>query len=218
MKRRVPIWLSYFVLWAIAMTNAVAAPELSREAALKSLENNAAETRAAAAERLGEVGTMDDVVALLNGLRDSDETVRNTAEQSIWKIWARSGDPNVDRLYARGIREMNEGSFARAISTFSEIIKLKPDFAEGWNKRATLYFMTEQYDKSLEDCDEVMKRNPYHFGALSGYGHIHVEFRLFEQAIEYFQRALKINPNMVSVARLIERLERKIKDQRGKSV
>ena len=218
MKRRVPIWLSYLVLWVIAMTNAVAAPELSREAALKSLENNAAETRAAAAERLGDVGTMDDVVALLNGLRDNDEAMRNTAEQSIWKIWARSGDPNVDRIYARGIREMNEGSFARAISTFSEIIKLKPDFAEGWNKRATLYFMTEQYDKSLEDCDEVMKRNPYHFGALSGYGHIHVEFRLFEQAIEYFQRALKINPNMISIARLIERLEQQIKDQRSKTV
>ena len=66
--------------------------------------------------------------------------------------------------------------------------------------------------------DEVMKRNPYHFGALSGYGHIHVEFKLYEQAIEYFQKALKINPNMVSVVRLIERLERQLKDQRSKSV
>ena len=214
MKRRIAIFLSCFIVW----TGAFAATELSREAALKALENSTAEFRATAADRLGEVGNMDDVVALLNALRDDDETVRNTAEQSIWKIWARSGDPNVDRLYARGIREMNEGSFTRAISTFSEIIKLKPEFAEGWNKRATLYYMTEQYDKSLEDCDEVMKRNPYHFGALSGYGHIHVEFRLLDQAIEYFQRALKINPNMGSIARLIERLERQIKEQRSKSV
>lgn len=214
MKRRIAIFLSSFIVWA----GAFAATEPNREAALKALENSVLETRVAAADRLGEVGTMDDVVALLNSLRDADETVRNTAEQSIWKIWARSGDPTVDRLYARGIREMNEGSFIRAISTFSEIIKLKPEFAEGWNKRATLYYMTEQYDKSLEDCDEVMKRNPYHFGALSGYGHIHVEFRLLEQAIEYFQRALKINPNMGSVFRLIERLERQIKEQRGKSV
>ena len=214
MKRRIAIFLSCFIVGAAAF----AATEPNREAALKALENSVLETRVAAADRLGEVGTMDDVVALLNSLRDEDETVRNTAEQSIWKIWARSGDPTVDRLYARGIREMNEGSFIRAISTFSEIIKLKPEFAEGWNKRATLYYMTEQYDKSLEDCDEVMKRNPYHFGALSGYGHIHVEFRLLEQAIEYFQRALKINPNMGSVVRLIERLERQIKEQRGKSV
>ncbi len=218
MDRRLTILLSCFMMWTISVSSAFAAPELSREAALTALENSAVETRVAAADRLGEVGAMDDVVALLNSLRDVEETVRNTAEQSIWKIWSRSGDPNVDRLYVRGIREMNEGSFTRAISTFSEIIKLKPDFAEGWNKRATLYYMTEQYDKSLEDCDEVMKRNPYHFGALSGYGHIHIEFRLLDQAIEYFQRALQINPNMGSVARLIERLERQIKDQRGKSV
>lgn len=218
MKHRTTIFLSYLFVWTMFVANAFAAPELTREAALKALENSAVETKVAGADRLGEIGTIDDVVALLNSLRDDDEAVRNAAEQSIWKIWARSGDANVDRIYARGIREMNEGSFARAISTFTEIIKLKPDFAEGWNKRATLYFMTEQYDKSLEDCDEVMKRNPYHFGALSGYGHIHVEFRLLEQAIEYFQKALLINPNMVSVARLIERLERQIKDQRGKSV
>ena len=218
MKRRLTILLSCFLVWTITPAVAIAQTELNREAALKTLENSDAETRVAAADRLGEVGTMDDVVPLLNSLRDENELVRNTAEQSIWRIWARSGDPAVDRLYARGIREMNEGSFARAISTFTEIIKLKPDFAEGWNKRATVYFMTEQYDKSLEDCDEVLKRNPYHFGALSGYGHIHVEFRLLEQAIEYFQRALKINPNMGSIARLIERLEQQIKDQRSKSV
>ena len=218
MKHPFRLWFGYAFIWALFAGNAFAALELSRDDALKALENSTVEAKAAAADRLGEIGTMDDVVALLNSLRDEDESVRNTAEQSIWKIWARSGDANVDRLYARGIREMNEGSFARAISTFSEIIKLKPEFAEGWNKRATLYYMTEQYDKSLEDCDEVMKRNPYHFGALSGYGHIHVEFRLLEQAIEYFQKALKINPNMVSVARLIQRLEQQLKDQRSKSV
>ncbi len=218
MKRRINIFLSCFLFWTISAASAFAATELGREDALKALENSDTEIRAAAADRLGDVGAMEDVVALLNSLRDDNETVRNTAEQAIWRIWARSGDPSVDRLYARGIREMNEGSLVRAISTFTEIIKLKPDFAEGWNKRATLYFMTEQYDKSLEDCDEVMKRNPYHFGALSGYGHIHVEFRLLEQAIEYFQRALKINPNMGSIARLIVRLERQIKDQRDKTV
>lgn len=218
MKHPFRLLFGYAFIWALFAGNAFAALELSRDDALKALQNSTVEAKAAAADRLGEIGTMDDVVALLNSLRDEDESVRNTAEQSIWKIWARSGDANVDRLYARGIREMNEGSFARAISTFSEIIKLKPEFAEGWNKRATLYYMTEQYDKSLEDCDEVMKRNPYHFGALSGYGHIHVEFRLLEQAIEYFQKALKINPNMVSVARLIQRLEQQLKDQRSKSV
>lgn len=215
---RPTLLLSCFLIWALGIASAFAAPIMSREEALKALESSETETKITAAARLSEVGEMQDVMPLLNALRDLNEDVRNTAEQAIWKVWARSGDPNVDRLYARGIREMNEGSFARAISTFSEIIKLKPDFAEGWNKRATLYFMTEQYDKSLEDCDEVMKRNPFHFGALSGYGHIHVEFKLYEQAIEYFEKALKINPNMVSVARLVQRLEKQLKDQRNKSV
>ena len=211
---------SLFLLFAgllFSATLSYGETELTREAALTAVEKGKAESRAVAAERLGAVGTMDDVKVLLNVLRDENEGLRALAEQSIWRIWARSGDASIDRLYERGIREMNEGSHIRAISTFTEIIKLKPDFAEGWNKRATLYFMTEQYDKSLEDCDEVMKRNPYHFGALAGYGHIHLEFNLPEQAIEYFKRALAINPNM-SIAKLIIRLQELKQERRDKSV
>ena len=210
--------LVLFAGWLFGATLSYGQSELSREAALTAIESGKIESRAAAAERLGAIGTMLDVVALLNLLRDENEALRAVAEQSIWRIWARSGDAAIDRLYERGIREMNEGSHIRAISTFSEIIKLKPDFAEGWNKRATLYFMTEQYDKSLEDCDEVMKRNPYHFGALAGYGHIHLEFNLPEQAIEYFKRALAINPNMGSIAKLIIRLQELKLERRDKSV
>ena len=212
---------SLFLLFAgllFSATLSYGETELTREAALTAVEKGKAESRAVAAERLGAVGTMDDVKVLLNVLRDENEGLRALAEQSIWRIWARSGDASIDRLYERGIREMNEGSHIRAISTFTEIIKLKPDFAEGWNKRATLYFMTEQYDKSLEDCDEVMKRNPYHFGALAGYGHIHVEFNLPEQAIEYFKRALAINPNMSSIAKLIIRLQELKQERRDRSV
>ena len=212
---------SLFLLFAgllLSTTLSYSETELTREAALTAVEKGKAESRAVAAERLGTVGTMDDVKVLLNVLRDENEGLRALAEQSIWRIWARSGDASIDRLYERGIREMNEGSHIRAISTFTEIIKLKPDFAEGWNKRATLYFMTEQYDKSLEDCDEVMKRNPYHFGALAGYGHIHLEFNLPEQAIEYFKRALAINPNMGSIAKLIIRLQELKLERRDKSV
>ena len=212
---------SLFLLFAgllFSATLSYGETELTREAALTAVEKGKAESRAVAAERLGTVGTMDDVKVLLNVLRDENEGLRALAEQSIWRIWARSGDASIDRLYERGIREMNEGSHIRAISTFTEIIKLKPDFAEGWNKRATLYFMTEQYDKSLEDCDEVMKRNPYHFGALAGYGHIHVEFNLPEQAIEYFKRALAINPNMSSIAKLIIRLQELKQERRDRSV
>jgi tetratricopeptide (TPR) repeat protein len=80
---------------------------------------------------------------------------------------------------------MNGGRFDTGIATFTRVIETAPEFAEGWNKRATLYFMTGDYKKSLADCDEVIKRNPHHFGALSGYGQ---NLRLDdpEKALEYF--------------------------------
>src|SRR2546430_5567495 len=84
---------------------------------------------------------MADVALLVKALRDPDEDTRDQAEQALWRIWARSGDPEVDRLYQTGIEQMNAGDLQRSIVTFTRIIELKPDFAEGWNKRATLYFL-----------------------------------------------------------------------------
>ena len=86
-----------------------------------------------------------------------------------------------------------------AIDTFSAIITKKPDFAEGWNKRATVYYLIGEYEKSLADCDEVVKRNPYHFGALSGYGQIYMQLDQPERALDYFERALDVNPNLRQV-------------------
>jgi tetratricopeptide (TPR) repeat protein len=135
---------------------------LSREQAAQALPKADTQTRRDAASRLGEVGTMTDATLLVNALRDVDEDVRDRAEQAMWRIWARSGDQEVDRLYQAGVEEMSAGDLRQSIATFTRIIELKPDFAEGWNKRATLYFLVGDLRKSLADCDEVMKRNPYH--------------------------------------------------------
>ena len=80
-------------------------------------------------------------------------------------------------------------------------------FTEGWNKRATLYFLVGDLRKSLADCDEVMKRNPYHFGALAGYAQIYVRLEYYDRALEYSRRALKVNPNMDGVRRNIDLIE-----------
>ena len=114
---------------------------LSREQAVQSLSDADAQTRRDAASRLGDVGLMADVTLLVKALRDPDEDTRDQAEQALWRIWARSGDPEVDRLYQTGIEQMNAGDLQQGIVTFTRIIELKPDFAEGWNKRATLYFL-----------------------------------------------------------------------------
>jgi tetratricopeptide (TPR) repeat protein len=150
---------------------------------------------------------MDDVPTLIAALRDSDAVVRAIAEEALWAVWSRSGDARVDDLFKRGISEMSAERFGEAIATFTQVIELKPDFAEGWNKRATALYLAGEYRRSLADCDEVIKRNPGHFGALSGYGQIYLQLDQPEKALEYFRRALTVNPNLDGVQTAIDRLE-----------
>jgi len=197
---------------------AAQAQGLSHEQAVQSLSHADAQMRRDAASRLGEVGSMADVTLLVKALRDPDEDTRDHAEQALWRIWARSGDPEVDRLYQTGIEQLNAGDLQQSIVTFTRIIELKPDFAEGWNKRATLYFLAGELRKSLADCDEVMKRNPFHFGALAGYALIYIRLEYYDRALEYSRRALEVNPNMDGVRRNVELLERLLEQRRGRMI
>jgi len=206
----------FSILWLSGL--GAQAQGFSREQTVQALSNTDAQMRRDAARRLGEIGTMADVTLLVNALRDADEGVRDHAEQAMWRIWARSGDQAVDRLYEMGLEQMNAGDLQQSISTFTRIIELKPDFAEGWNKRATLYFMVGDLRKSLADCDEVMKRNPYHFGALSGYAQIYVQLEYYDRALDYSRRALKVNPNMEGVKRNIELLEHLLEQRRRQMI
>ena len=209
-----------FALVSILLLTGTAAQSqgLSREQAVQSLSHADAQMRRDAASRLGEVGSMADVTLLVKALRDPDEGTRDHAERAIWRIWARSGDPEVDRLYQTGIEQMNAGDLPESIVTFSRIIELKPNFAEGWNKRATLYFLAGDLRKSLADCDEVMKRNPHHFGALAGYAQIYIRLEYYDRALEYSRRALEINPNMDGVRRNVDLLERLLEQRRSRMI
>ena len=209
-----------FALVSILLLTGTAAQSqgLSREQAVQSLSHADAQMRRDAASRLGEVGSMADVTLLVKALRDPDEDTRDHAEQALWRIWARSGDPEVDRLYQTGIEQMNAGDLPESIVTFSRIIELKPNFAEGWNKRATLYFLAGDLRKSLADCDEVMKRNPHHFGALAGYAQIYIRLEYYDRALEYSRRALELNPNMDGIRRNIDLLERLLEQRRSQVI
>jgi tetratricopeptide (TPR) repeat protein len=156
---------------------------------------------------------MADARALVRALKDSDEETRESAERALWQIWSRSGDAAIDQLYATGIQQMQDGELADAIATFTRIIERKPEFAEAWNKRATLYFLVGDLRKSLADCDEVMKRNPYHFGALAGYSQIYIRLEYYDRALDYARRALDVNPNMDGVRRSLMLLEH-VQEQR----
>ena len=187
---------------------------LTREQALADIKKPDLETRRRATAWLGEVGVIADAPVLIGALSDRDEVVRTLAEHSVWQVWGRSGDTEADGLLQVGIEEMNRGDGPAAVETFTKAIQRKPDFAEAWNKRATVYFLMGEHEKSLKDCDEVMKRNPAHFGALAGYGQIYLQLDQPERALTYFRRALRVNPNMRGVQQVITQLEQLLTERR----
>ncbi|MDH5538103.1 MAG: tetratricopeptide repeat protein [Rhizobacter sp.] len=218
------IWRGLLLIAALSVVAiAAAAPAveqnpLSRAEALQAIEQGSVGERRAAVERLAVLGTMPDADQLVARLADEDAQVRLLTEAALWQIWSRSGEPAIDALYWRGMQQMQGGQLADALATFSDIIRRKPEFAEGWNKRATILYMLGEYHLSLQDCDEVMKRNRHHFGALSGYGQIYLALGDFVRARQFFQRALEVNPNMHGAAQAIEWLEQQIERQQRKTI
>jgi tetratricopeptide (TPR) repeat protein len=190
----------------------------NRAEALAALEDVAPERRAEAVAWVAVHGRMADQPLLLKRLRDSNEFVRGFAEQGLWQLWGRSGDAAIDRLMAEGIEQMQQARFRQAIAIFGEVIRRKPEFAEGWNKRATVHYLAGDYPASLADCHEVVKRNPRHFGALSGYGQIYFRLEQYRKAIEYWRRALQVNPNMHGLESNIQAAEDLLKEKNGRTI
>jgi tetratricopeptide (TPR) repeat protein len=195
---------------AIGISAPVAA-QMSRAEALKALEQPAPAVRLAGVERLAEVGVMADAERLVASLHDAAPAVRERAASALWQIWGRSGDPAIDELFVRGVSQMEAAALGDALVTFDEIVRRRPAFAEGWNKRATIYFLLGRYAESLKDVDEVLQRNRHHFGALSGAGQIHLQLGNERLALEFFQRALAVNPNLEGLDQLIPILEERVR-------
>ena len=192
-----------------------AAGEPSRERALADLGRaDDVAARRSAVQQLAEHGVMADLPALAAALRDPDPLVRGFVESAMWSVWSRSGHEEVDRLFATGVEQMGERRLDAAVETFTRIIERRPDFAEGWNKRATAYYLLGDYRRSLDDCHEVMARNPYHWGALSGYGMIYMQLDQPARALGYLEKALAVNPNLDQVAQTIEALKRLLLQRR----
>jgi len=179
-----------------------------RRAALRSGD---IETRRDSAAYLGRHGDVQSVPALLDALRDREPGVRNLADNAIWSIWMRSGDAAIDEQMRSGAELLRMQRFDEALEIFAAVVKLRPDFAEGYNKRATALFYLGDYEHSLADIAETLKRNANHFGALSGAGLCWMALGDPGAALPYFQRALALNPNMTGVAETIQELKRRTK-------
>ncbi|MFQ5959185.1 MAG: tetratricopeptide repeat protein [Alphaproteobacteria bacterium] len=151
----------------------------------------------------------------LDGLFDkllatTDSDVAQTIEASIWRIWIESGDAVLDKLMAHGILAMQAGAFDVALKSFDAIIEADPGFAEGWNKRATLYYLMEEYDASVRDVERTLALEPRHFGALSGMGLIYSAIDEDKAALEWFERALTVNPHMPFIRLRADMLRQKL--------
>ena len=207
------------VLLASALTAAAPPafpePPKSRAEALAALKNPDTATRAEGVVWIANRGTMADAPLLHERLRDESALVRNFAEQGLWLLWTRSGDAAIDALMAKATEAMQAARYEEAVEILDQVVKRKPEFAEGWNRRATVHYLAGELQKSIADCDQVLKRNPGHFGALSGLGQIYLQLEDEESALKWFRRALEVNPNMVGVEMNVRMLEERLKARRA---
>jgi tetratricopeptide (TPR) repeat protein len=135
----------------------------------------------------------------LAALKGDDPTLAATAEAMLWRTWCRSGHAEADRIFRVGVNAMQQGKLDEAESEFTRVIEMIPEFAEGWNKRATVRFIRKDFPGSITDCQETLARNPNHFGALSGQGLCHMSRSEYREAAVCFRRALDIHPHLDAV-------------------
>lgn len=151
-----------------------------------------------------------DLDALFRDLAREDLQDWQSVETEILREWSRSGSPAMDLLLERGRRAMEAGDLTAAIEHFTALTDHAPDFAEGWNARATAYFHAGLFGPSLADIQRTLTLEPRHFGALSGLGLILESTGREERALEAWRMAHAIHPHSPGINDAIERLERQV--------
>jgi tetratricopeptide (TPR) repeat protein len=148
---------------------------------------------------------LDALFASLKSTKVEEEADAMVAE--IWRLWLQSGNAEVDAQMQHAILLMGSVP-AMAMPILDEIVARLPDWAEGWNKRATVLYLIGEYDRSLADCDRVLALEPRHFGALAGIGLIRIQKDEPREALAAFRKALAVNPFLKERFSLIPELER----------
>ena len=134
--------------------------------------------------------------------------------QQIWTLWStHPTDQKLTSILDEGSRLVQDRQLYRAIDVFTEAIELDPMWAEAWNKRATVFYMVGEFQKSQDDIDKVLKLEKRHFGALSGQGLVQMKLKNYEKALSSYERVKKIYPSMRSPKIMIPQIKELIKDQ-----
>lgn len=128
-------------------------------------------------------------------------------QSTIWRTWMQSDDPTVQSLMTRGVAAMSQELYSAALAVFDEMVTVAPDFAEGWNKRATVNFLMGDFPASVVDIRRTLELEPRHWGALAGLGQIYMMLDEPEAALKPLRRALEVNPFLDGVRMMINDAE-----------
>src|SRR5215510_4112054 len=139
-----------------------------------------------------------------------DDTTAKAIEERIWAVWTASRSDTTNLLMMRVKTAVEAKDLDLAVTLLDSIVKIKPDYVEGWNRRATIFYMKKDYGRALADIREVLKREPRHFGALAGFGLILQDIGDDRQALEVYRRALAVYPRMERIPDLVKTLQEKI--------
>jgi tetratricopeptide (TPR) repeat protein len=139
-----------------------------------------------------------------------DAESAKAVEARIWAIWSQTPSDTASLLMGRVKTAMDRKEPDVAIKLLDAIIKLRPDYIEAWNRRATLYYLQNNYGRSLSDIREVLVREPRHFGALAGLGMIMQDLGDDKHALEAFRKALAVNPHLDRIPDLVKSLSEKV--------
>ena len=135
-----------------------------------------------------------------------DDIEMSNTISTIWNIWLEPNDANIENDFKQGLELMQSGKLETSIEIFTKVIKKNPNFAEAWNKRATVYYLLGDFDSSVLDIKETLKLEPRHFGAMDGLGLIFINLQEYEKAIDVYDQMLKIFPHNLSTLRKREKL------------
>ena len=139
-----------------------------------------------------------------------DEVSAKHVEARIWAIWLQTPSDTAALLMMRAKAAMDAQQSDVALKLLDAVVKLRPDYVEGWNRRATLYYLKNDYGRSLHDIEQVLIREPRHFGALAGLGMIMQDLGDDKRALDAFRKALAINPHLEKIPELVKTLSEKV--------
>lgn len=142
--------------------------------------------------------------------KDRADAIARTVEQ----LWFKSGSDTVDLLLVRAASALSEGEYKRALRILNSVVRIAPNFAEGWNQRAIAHFLLKDYKAALSDLRRVLAIDPHHYKAIQGLAVILKEFGDKKRALAAFRRALKVYPLLGSAREAERELVREVEGQR----